>query len=292
MQGPATEVWVGATRSGLLVAQSRASAPTAYPVDVQPGDRPLGLIHSTTDHELLCFTADAEVARVRLAEVPLSSRAVRGQKPIQMSRGQELVALVTDDAPFLLLVTEQGEVKRCTPDSLPGAHATLGAAMALPDNDRLVAVVPHDEGDDLLLATAGGKVLRTAAKPLRVVKSASAGGVAGMKLAPGDRIVAACAVTPGDLHVAHESGFGKRVSIADVPAKGRGGGGVALAAPDKPTKEPAGPVAAIRCAEGEPQAVLLSGQISRVPASEAVNRATVSRPLVDVVVGDEVVGLA
>ena len=292
LSGPSTEVWLGATKNGLFVAQSRASAPTAYPVDVQPGDRPLQLIHSDTDQELLCFTTDAEVARVRLNELPLSSRAVRGQKPIQMSRGQELVALATADAPFLLLVTEQGEVKRCTPDSLPGMHATLGAAMALPDGDRLVAVVPHDEGDDLLLATADGKVLRTAAKPLRAVKSASAGGVAGMKLAPGDRIVSACAVTPGDLHVAHESGFGKRVSIADIPSKGRGGGGVALAAPDKPTKEPAGPVAAIRCAEGEPQAILLSGQISKVPASEAVNRATVSRPLVDVVVGDEVVGLS
>ncbi len=292
VQGPATEVWVGATKGGLLVAQSRASAPTAYPVDVQPGDRPLGLIHSSTDRELLCFTADAEVARVRLAELPLSSRAVRGHKPIQMSRGQELVALVTDDAPFLLLVTEQGEVKRCQPDVLPGAHATLAGAMALPDGDRLIAVVPHDAGDDLLLATASGKVLRTAAKPIRPVKGAAAGGVAGMRLGPGDRIVSACAVGPGDLVVLHESGHGKRVDLADVPAKGRGTGGVQLASPDKPSKDPAGPLAAIRCVDGPAQAVLLSGQIAKVPAEAAVNRAAVSRPLVDVVVGDEAVGLA
>ena len=78
----------------------------------------------------------------------------------------------------------------------------------------------------------------------------------------------------------------------DVPAKGRGGGGVALAVPDKPAKEPAGPIAAVRCTEGEPVAVLLSGQLAKMPASDAVNRAAVSRPLVDVVVGDEVIGLA
>ena len=160
VSGPAGEVWVGATRNGLFVAQARASAPTAYPVDVQPGDRPLDVIHSTTDRELLCFTAEGEVARIRLNELPLSSRAVRGQKPIQMARGQQLVALVTDEAPFLLLVTEQGEVKRCAPDALPGAHATLATAMAMPDGDRLVAVVPHDEGDELLLATAEGKIGR------------------------------------------------------------------------------------------------------------------------------------
>ncbi|MGA0122926.1 MAG: DNA gyrase subunit A, partial [Gaiellales bacterium] len=167
VQGPATDVWVGATKGGLFVAQSRQSAPTAYPVDVQPGDRPLDLVHAATDRELLCFTADAEVARVRLNELPLSSRAVRGHKPIQMSRGQELVALALADAPYLLLVTERGEVKRCQPDSLPGAHATLGAAMALPDGDRLDAVVPHDEGDEILIASAEGRVLRTAATPIR-----------------------------------------------------------------------------------------------------------------------------
>ena len=90
----------------------------------------------------------------------------------------------------------------------------------------------------------------------------------------------------------HEGGAGKRVALDDVPAKGRGGGGVALAAPDKPAKEPARPVAAIRCVDGPAAAVLLSGQLVKVPAGDTANRAAVSRPLVDVVVGDEVVGIA
>jgi DNA gyrase subunit A len=292
VSGPATEIWVGATRSGLVVAQSRASAPTAFPVDVQPGDRPVGLLHASTDREVLLFSAEAEVARLRLAELPLSSRAVRGQRPVQMTRGQQLVAMVPADAPFLLLVTERGEVKRCEPSSLPGAHGTLGTAMALPDGDRLVAVVPHEEADEVLLATAQGRVLRTAAKPLRPVKSASAGGVAGMRIAPDDRVAMACAVGSGELLVLHEGGAGKRVDLADVPAKGRGGGGVALAAPDKPAREPAGQVAAIACVEGRAGAILLSGQIAPVPAGEVVNRAAVSRPAVDVIVGDEVVAIA
>jgi hypothetical protein len=67
---------------------------------------------------------------------------------------------------------------------------------------------------------------------------------------------------------------------------------VALAAPDKPSKEPAGLVSAIACAETAPVATLLSGQILPVPETEAVNRAAVSRPLVDTMVGDEVVALS
>ncbi len=287
---PRAEVWLGATRNGSFVALSRASVPSSFPVDVQPGDRPLPLLHTDSEAELLCFTAEGEVARVRLNELPLSSRAVRGTKPIQMARGQTLVAVAPADAPFLLLVTEQGEVKRCQPDSLPGAHATLGPAVTLPDGDRLAAVIAHADGDEVLLATADGRVLRTAASPIRVVKSASAGGVAGMRLAVGDRIVGACVAGPGDLHVLHEGGFGKRVDLADVPSKGRGGSGVALAAPDKPAKEPAGPVSAIGCGETA-VAVLLSGQLVPVPTGDAVNRATVSRPLVEVIVGDEIVAV-
>jgi DNA gyrase subunit A len=289
---PKTEVWLGASRNGLFAALSRASMPTAFPIDIQPGDRPLPILHTDSESEILCFTADGQIARLRINELPLSSRTVRGAKALQLARNQELVALARADAEFVLLVTEGGEIKRCTPDSLSGSHGTPTPACGLPDGDRLVAAVAHVEGAEILIATAGGKVLRTAMKPIRPVKSASAGGVLGMKLAPGDRVIGACAVTPGDLYVAHESGFGKRVGIAEIPSKGRGGGGVALAAPDKPSKEPAGLVSAIACAETAPVATLLSGQILPVPETEAVNRAAVSRPLVDTMVGDEVVALS
>ena len=289
---PKTEVWLGATKSGLFAALSRASLPTTFPVDIQPGDRPLPLLQTDSESEILCFTADGQVARLRINELPLSSRSVRGAKALQLSRTQELVALAPAAAEFILLVSESGEIKRCTPDSLSGSHGTPTPAFGLPAGDRLIAAVPHPDGAELLIATASGKVLRTAMQPIRPVKSASAGGVAGIKLAPGDRVIGACAVVPGDVHVIHESGCGKRVTLADVPTKGRGGGGVALAAPDKPTKEPAGAVSAIACTAAAPAAMLLSGQIVPLPTSEPANRAAVSRPLVDTMVGDEVVALA
>ena len=289
---PKTEAWLGSTRGGLFAALSRSSMPTAFPIDIQPGDRPLPVLETDSESEILCFTADGQIARLRINELPLSSRTVRGAKALQLARNQELVALAPANAEFVLLVSEGGEIKRCTPDSLSGSHGTPTPAFGLPDGDRLVAAVAHAEGAEILIATAAGKVLRTAMKPIRPVKSASAGGVLGIKLAPGDRVIGACAVTPGDLYVAHESGFGKRVAIDDIPAKGRGGGGVALASPDKPSKEPAGLVSAVVCSEAAPVATLLSGQIIAVPETEAANRAAVSRPLVDTMVGDEVIALS
>ena len=289
---PKTDVWLGATRNGLFAALSRATTPTTYPVDIQAGDRPLQLVESDTESEILCFTADGQVARLRLNELPLSSRSVKGTKALALQRGHELAALAPANAEFLLLVSEQGEIKRCQPDSLGGTHGMPTPAFDLPGGDRLIAAIPHADGAEIMLATADGKVLRTSMKPIRPVKSASAGGVAGMKLAAGDRVVSACIVGEGAVHVSHELGFGKRVPLDDIPSKGRGGGGVALAAPDKPSKDPAGPLSAIVCSEAAPVAVLMSGQIVPVPDTEPATRAAVSRPLVDVVVGDEIVALA
>ncbi len=292
VQRPKTEIWLGGTRSGLFAALSRASMPTTYPVDIQPGDRPLALVSSDSESEILCFTSDGQVARLRTNELPLSSRSVKGTKALALPRGQELAALAPATAEFLLLVSEQGEIKRCQPASLAGTHGMPSPAFGMPSGDRLVAVVAHAEGAEILIATASGKVLRAAMQPIRPVKSASAGGVAGIKLAAGDRVVGACLAGDGDLYVAHESGFGKRVPLVDIPTKGRGGGGVALAAPDKPSKDPAGFVSAIACSSEPPAAVLLSGQITTLPGSEPTARAAVSRPLIDVVVGDEVVALS
>jgi len=289
---PRSELILGATRGGLIAAQSRSSVPSSYPVDAQASDRPLGLIRTDTEAELLFLTADGHIARLRLGELPVSSRAVRGTRALQLARGQELAAIAPADAPFLLLVTATGQIKRCEPSSLPGLHGTPGTAMALEPGDRLVAAVPHASGAEVLLATAAGRVLRTATDPIRPVKSASAGGVAGMRIAAGDRVVSACVAGPGDAIVLHESGFGKRVALTDIPTKGRGGGGVALAAPDKPTRTPAGPIATVACPDGAGYAVLLSGQVVEVAPSEIVARATVSRALVEVVVGDEVAALS
>ncbi len=289
---PRSDLFLGATRNGLIAAQARASSPSTYPVDVQASDRPLALIRTDTEAELLFFTADGQVARLRLGELPVSSRAVRGTRALQLARGQELVAAAPADAAFLLLVTASGQVKRCEPASLPGLHGTPGVAIALDGGDPLVAVVPHGAGDEVLLATAEGRVLRTAVDPIRPVKSANAGGVAGMRIGGGDRIVAACVAGPGDAVVLHEGGFGKRVSLGDIPTKGRGGAGVALAAPDKPAREPAGPVAALACPDGTGHAVLMSGQVVPVVIDEAVARSTVSRPVVEVVVGDEVAAVS
>ena len=144
----------------------------------------------------------------------------------------------------MLLVTERGEIKRSEAAIYAGSHMGGSPAIDLPDGDRVVAAVAHGDGDEILLHSAHGRTLRFDAGKVRPVKSAAAGGVAGMNLDRGDRVVAAGVATGDLLLVMHELGHGKAVPLDEYPVKGRATGGVVSANPGVPKKEPAGPVAA------------------------------------------------
>ncbi len=90
----------------------------------------------------------------------------------------------------------------------------------------------------------------------------------------------------------HEGGNGKAVPTAEYPVKGRGTGGVASAPTDAPRRAPAGAIGGAAGGEegGRVLVVTLSGAAHVVPAAGLEGgRATVSRPVVDVLLGDEVV---
>ena len=119
---------------------------------------------------------------------------------------------------------------------------------------------------------------------MRVVKGGGAGPVALMKLPEGDRLVAAQIAAGDHLLVVHENGMGKLVPLSEYPTKGRGGGGVASAAPDKPAKAPAGPVAGAWTVKEEGN-VLIGQDGSRedleVSTLPQGMRATVSKEMLD-----------
>ena len=298
--GPRTDVWLFATAQGAVASRAVATNLTRVPLNVGTSDEVAAALRTDTEAELNAFTDRGDVYRLRAADVPIESRISRGLKAVALSRGHVLAGLapVAPAGGYLLLVTARGEVKRLAAEVLAGSHLGGSPAMDVPDGDRVVAVVPHGEGDDVLLHSAQGRTLRIASDTLRPVKSAAAGGVAGMRLDRGDEIVAASAVpaeaaTQAALLVVHAGGLGKVVPVAEYPRKGRGTGGVQSASTDTPRRAPAGPVAAATVVppEGEAYVMTRSGGLTRVGVRELepVGRAAVSRPLVDTVVGDEVV---
>ena len=292
---PRTDVVLFATRGGACAVRPLDGRVARVPLAVGAGDAVATAVFTDTEAELNAYTSDGQVLRVRVADIPIESRVSRGTKAAAVGRTSELVALlpIEPEGGHVLIVTERGEIKRSEGAVYAGSHMGGSPAIDVPGGDRVVAVVAHGDADEVLLHSAHGRTLRFAAGKVRPVKSAAAGGVAGMNLERGDRVVAA-GVARGDLLlVMHELGHGKAVPLEEYPVKGRATGGVVSANPGVPKKAPAGAVTAALALPAAAEAMVLtaSGGLARfaVAQLEPASRAAVSRHLVDVVVGDEVV---
>ncbi|ARQ68110.1 DNA gyrase/topoisomerase IV subunit A [Streptomyces marincola] len=150
---------------------------------------------------------------------------------------ERVVCLTTLDesSPGLAIGTEQGVVKRVVPD-YPGHKEEL-EVISLKEGDRIVGAVELRTGEeDLVFITSDAQLLRYPASQVRP-QGRPAGGMAGVKLAEGARVLSFAAVDPAAdaavFTVAGGSGtlddaFGtaKLTPFDQYPRKGRATGGV------------------------------------------------------------------
>ena len=280
----AEAVWVFVASDGATLLTKQGTKPLASSPLRLSGDAILAaVVGARSDESLLLFTEQGRAYRVTLSEHPVSSSGA-GRRVVHLAGDRVVTAFCGADAPYYLIVTEQGQIKRLPAKTLAGAHGQGIVCCRVPDGDRVVAVVPHDEDDDVLLARAQGKVLRieTGAK-LRPVVSATAGTVAGARLDAGDRVVAAVRAEGTSLVSLHRSGMALCVALGEYPVKSRGTGGVQSVAVDRPARRPAGRLALVLCQRPDVPATVFTdrGSLQRLePAAlPLLHRATTSRPL-------------
>ncbi|MDI3418783.1 DNA gyrase/topoisomerase IV subunit A [Streptomyces luteolus] len=157
---------------------------------------------------------------------------------LSLEAGEELVCLMTLDesSPGLALGTEQGVVKRVVPDY--PSHKDELEVITLRDGDRIVGAVELRTGEeDLVFITDDAQLLRYQASQVRP-QGRPAGGMAGVKLAQGAKVISFSAVDPAaDAMVFTVAGSrgtlddsvqttAKITPFDQYPRKGRATGGV------------------------------------------------------------------
>lgn len=295
--GPATPVTVYASNAGqAFVADRTGKAPASSPLTIGDQDFMVAVVEASSTDQLIAVSARGTAYRFQAGD-PEGGRRGKGRALVGLARGDRLAALLPDAGQFshALLVTSFGQIKRVEWSMLSGAHAGGVPCFNVPEGDQLIAVVPHSEGDQVIMSSSFGQALRIEADKLRAVQSGGAGGVSGMSLRGDDEIISACRAAGADLVVVHEQGFAKRVALSEYPVKGRGGGGVTSAAPEKPSRDPAGNITVARAlGAGEALALFtLRGQLLRISTEDLpqVARAVVSRRVLEIGPGDGVAGV-
>ena len=132
------------------------------------------------------------------------------------------------DAPYLVLATRDGRVKKSRLTDYESARSAGLIAINLNEGDALIGASLVSAEDDILLVSEQGQSIRFTAddEQLRPMGRATAG-VKGMRFRGDDQLLAMTTVKDDDfLLVATSGGYGKRTPISEYNPQGRGGMGV------------------------------------------------------------------
>ncbi|MCS4535499.1 DNA gyrase subunit A [Corynebacterium sp. HS2168-gen11] len=189
----------------------------------------------STHDWILFFTNFGRVYRLKAYELPETSRTARGQHVANLLEFQpeERITQVIqiqsyEDAPYLVLATQQGRVKKSKLSDYESNRSGGLIAINLNEGDSLIGAALCSNEDDLLLISEEGQAIRFNAndEQLRPMGRSTAG-VKGMRFRGDDKLLSMTVVQEGGyLLVATTGGYGKRTDLEEYSTQGRGGLGV------------------------------------------------------------------
>ena len=159
----------------------------------------------STHDWILFFTTQGRVYRAKAYDLPEASRTARGQHVANLLAFQpeERIAQVIqiksyEDAPYLVLATRNGLVKKSKLTDFDSNRSGGIVAVNLRDGDELVGAVLCSAEDDLLLVSAKGQSIRFSAtdEALRPMGRATSG-VQGMRFNTDDQLLSLNVVQRG-----------------------------------------------------------------------------------------------
>ena len=148
------------------------------------------LFVANTHTQLLFFTTDGMVYKMKTWRLPLAGRTAKGKAivnilPIQS--GVSIAALMPVDVPEaewdklqIVFATSDGDVRQNDLSDFTNVKRNGKIAMNLPEGVSLVNAAIADENDDVMLVTALGRAIRFPTTDIRVFKSRGSTGVSSL----------------------------------------------------------------------------------------------------------------
>ncbi|MEX2115339.1 MAG: DNA gyrase subunit A [Bacteroidota bacterium] len=190
-------------------------------------------VASTHDY-VLFFSNRGRCYWVKVHEIPEGGRTAKG-KPINSlittGSNEGIAGFVAikefDDKHYILMVTDQGVVKKVVVSEFSNPRRSGITAMGLKKDDKLNDVKLTNGKQDVVLGTRNGMAIRFHEDEARSM-GRSAAGVRGIRLKKGDRVVGAVTLHRNDttILVATEKGYGKRSEAEEYRISHRGGKGI------------------------------------------------------------------
>jgi DNA gyrase subunit A len=214
------------------------------------------LFVATAHNYLLIFTHFGKIFWLKVYEVPEGGKTAKGrpmQNLINIEQGDSVRAVInvkTLNDPdyinnnFLIMVTENGTVKKTTLEAYSRPRQNGINAITINEGDKLLNVALTNGNNHIIIAVQSGRAIHFHETQVRAMGRMAAG-VRGIVLDDAnDKVVGMVCVEneATDLLVLSKKGYGKRSSIADYRITNRGGKGVKTLN----TTDKTGPLVAIK----------------------------------------------
>ena len=159
------------------------------------------LFVANTHTQLLFFTTDGMVYKLKTWRLPLGGRTSKGKAIVNIlpiPPGVSIAAIMPVDVPDeewenlqIVFATTGGDVRRNRLSDFTNVRRNGKIAMKLPEDGsvRLVNARICSEDDDIMLVTNSGRAIRFRTTDLRVFNSRESTGVRGIKLTGDDSVV-------------------------------------------------------------------------------------------------------
>ena len=149
-------------------------------VDLDEGDYLIGAAVTDGQHDVMLFSDAGKAVRFSEGDVRAMGRTARGVRGMALEEGQKVIAMLVaeDERRSVLTATENGYGKR-TPliEHTRHGRGTKGmiAIQSSERNGRMVAAILVEEGDEIMLITTGGVLVRTRVDEIREMGRATQG---------------------------------------------------------------------------------------------------------------------
>jgi DNA gyrase subunit A len=191
------------------------------------------LVSSSTHDNLLFFTNQGRVYRMKGYEIPEYGRAAKGLPIVnllKLDEGEKIQTVInvvkSDEERYLFFTTRNGLVKRTNTKQFANIRTNGLKALNLRDGDELINVLLTSGDENIIIGTHNGFSVRFRESVVRDM-GRSATGVKGVSLREGDFVVGTATVyDEQEVLVISEKGLGKRTIASEYPTKGRGGKGI------------------------------------------------------------------
>ncbi|MEJ1991594.1 MAG: DNA gyrase subunit A [Maritimibacter sp.] len=150
------------------------------------------LFVANTHTQLLFFTTDGMVYKLKCWRLPLGGRTAKGKAIVNIlpiPTGVSIAAIMPVDAPEdewqnlqIFFATSTGDVRRNALSDFTNVMRNGKIAMKLPEGVELVNARICTEEDDVMLVTASGRAIRFPTTEVRVFKGRDSTGVRGIRL--------------------------------------------------------------------------------------------------------------